>query len=218
MYDTQNIANRIKKTAKLRNTKIKDMLNQLNLGVNLISQFAKGQVMSSINLAKIADYLNCSVDYLLGRTDIVELNVASLQESNFKVVHTNPKSISKTVIKPLFLTPASAGTGSWLDDDTPAEWITVPKTDETVSADYLIKVRGDSMQPKYYDGDIVMVKKSNSITEGQFGVFILNSEAYIKKMGKGELISLNPDYDNIAVSEYDTISCAGKVIGVLGNE
>lgn len=218
MYDTQIIANRIKKTAKLRNAKIKDMLNQLDLGVNLISQFAKGQVMSSINLAKIADYLNCSVDYLLCRTDIIELNAELPKQQKVIPIDNKTKSTIKTIIKPLYLTPASAGIGSWLDDDTPTEWITVPKSDKTASADFLIRVRGDSMQPKYYDGDIVLVKQSSSITEGEYGVFILNNEAFIKKMGKGELISLNPDYDNIAVSEYDTISCAGKVIGILKNE
>ncbi len=207
--------------ARLKDLEItpKKLSNDTGISTGNISDWKSGRSMpTATKLIILADYLNCSIDYLLGRTNVVELNMGNLQESNFKVVHTSPKSISKTVIKPLFLTPVSAGTGSWLDDDTPAEWITVPKTDETVSADFLIKVSGDSMQPKYYDGDIVMVKKSNSITEGEFGVFILNSEAYIKKMGKGELISLNPDYDNIAVSEYDTISCAGKVIGVLENE
>ena len=50
------------------------MLSDLGFGINLISQLAHGQEISSINLAKIADYLNCSVDYLLGRTDVIEVN------------------------------------------------------------------------------------------------------------------------------------------------
>lgn len=69
MYDTQEIAVRIKQQVKACGYNMKDMLNDLNLGINLISQLAKGQIISSINLALIADYLDCSVDYLLGRTE-----------------------------------------------------------------------------------------------------------------------------------------------------
>lgn len=39
------------------------------MNINAISEFGKGKQLSCISLAKIADYLDCSVDYLLGRTD-----------------------------------------------------------------------------------------------------------------------------------------------------
>lgn len=68
MYNSQSTAQRIKEQAKLQNKQIKNMLSECGLGINALSQFAKGQHLSSFSLAKIADYLNCSVDYLLGRT------------------------------------------------------------------------------------------------------------------------------------------------------
>lgn len=69
MYITQEIANRIKLALKSKNIKMKQMTVDLNIGINAISEFAKGKQLSCISLARIADYLNCSVDYLLGRTD-----------------------------------------------------------------------------------------------------------------------------------------------------
>ena len=69
MYDVQSIANRIKHEAKLQNYKLSVMLKELGLGINAISQLSNGQEMSYLTFAGIADYLNCSVDYLLGRTD-----------------------------------------------------------------------------------------------------------------------------------------------------
>lgn len=69
MYITQDIANRIKARLKIKRINTKDMLSSLDMGVNAISEFAKGKQMSCISLARIADYLDCSVDYLLGRTD-----------------------------------------------------------------------------------------------------------------------------------------------------
>lgn len=53
---------------------MEDMLIYCNLGVNAIRQINDTKGMSSFSLAKIADYLDCSVDYLLGRTDIPEVN------------------------------------------------------------------------------------------------------------------------------------------------
>lgn len=69
MYDSQEIANRIKSTAKSKKISLKILLSECELGINTISQMSKGNDMLSKNLAKIADYLDCSVDYLLGRTD-----------------------------------------------------------------------------------------------------------------------------------------------------
>ncbi len=74
MYVNQDMATRIKVRAKTQKIAMKTMLSDLELGINLISHLAKGQNITAINLAKIADYLDCSVDYLLGRTDNPEIN------------------------------------------------------------------------------------------------------------------------------------------------
>lgn len=74
MYNSQSIANRIKSTAKSKGISLKTMLSDCELGINLISHLAKGQAVTYVNLAKIADYLDCSVDYLLGRTDNPDVN------------------------------------------------------------------------------------------------------------------------------------------------
>ncbi len=74
MYNSHEIASRIKLTAKSKGIVLKVMLSECGLGINTISQMAKGNDMLSKNLARIADYLDCSVDYLLGRTDNPEVN------------------------------------------------------------------------------------------------------------------------------------------------
>ena len=74
MYVTQDIANRIKSRLKSQHISMKEMLSDLDMGINAISEFAKGKQMSCITLARIADYLDCSVDYLLGRTENPSVN------------------------------------------------------------------------------------------------------------------------------------------------
>ena len=74
MYDTHNVAGRIKDKLSEKNISGAQMLSDLSMGVNALYQFEKGRVMSCFALAAIADYLNVSVDFLLGRTDIPEVN------------------------------------------------------------------------------------------------------------------------------------------------
>ena len=70
IYEPTFIANRIKKIAKNKGCKISEMLEHCLLSKNtLASMSSGGSTPKSENLAKIADYLDCSVDYLLGRTD-----------------------------------------------------------------------------------------------------------------------------------------------------
>lgn len=75
MYEPRAIAERIKSTAKQNKIQIKTMLEGCNLSKNTLSSMQSGgSTPKSENLARIADYLDCSVDYLLGRTDKPEVN------------------------------------------------------------------------------------------------------------------------------------------------
>jgi phage repressor protein C with HTH and peptisase S24 domain len=47
---------------------------------------------------------------------------------------------------------------------------------------------------------------------GEIGIFELNGDAYVKKLGHGEFISLNPKYKPISIHEFDSIHVFGKVI------
>lgn len=74
MYDAQITQDRIKNLCKNKHIHIGKMLLGCNLGVNAIRQINNAKGMSSFSLARIADYLDCSVDYLLGRTDNPDIN------------------------------------------------------------------------------------------------------------------------------------------------
>lgn len=67
MENRQLVAERIKLEAKRRGISVKHLLEECELGVNTVGKLAKGTDITSQNLAKIADYLEVSVDYLLGR-------------------------------------------------------------------------------------------------------------------------------------------------------
>lgn len=108
---------------------------------------------------------------------------------------------------------ASAGTGVFILGSEGVDHLPIPDTPKNRKADYAIKVSGNSMEPDYYDGDIVLVSQKAELSHGDVGIFIINNDAYIKEYGETELISRNPDADNIIISEYDNIVCMGKVVG-----
>lgn len=74
MYDSQEIANRIKSRAKAQGFSVSNVLSACELGKNTVAKIGQGTDILTLNFAKIADYLDCSVDYLLGRTDNPEIN------------------------------------------------------------------------------------------------------------------------------------------------
>ncbi len=87
MYSSISIAERIKHISKIKNILIKDMLEDCELSKNTLSSMQSGgSTPKSENLAKIADYLDCSVDYLLGRTDIPEVNRGTAE-----IINITPK-------------------------------------------------------------------------------------------------------------------------------
>ena len=69
MYNSQYTADLIKKLLFKKNITGKQMSTDLGLGVNTLSNIRRGDVKNVETFNLIADYLNCSVDYLLGRTE-----------------------------------------------------------------------------------------------------------------------------------------------------
>ena len=131
-----------------------------------------------------------------------------------EVVKKPLKKQKNTVFIEYYSLPASAGTGVYLDN-CDKEMIEVEESSETSEANFALKVSGNSMEPRFHDGDLVLIKSQPSVELGDIGIFIINDEGFIKKFGGDKLISLNPEYDDIDLHEYDDIYCRGKVIGVI---
>lgn len=69
MYESTEIAKSIKKVARAKHIYLKDIFADLGLNKNTLTNMYRGSMIGADSLAKIADYLDCSVDYLLGRSD-----------------------------------------------------------------------------------------------------------------------------------------------------
>ena len=91
----------------------------------------------------------------------------------------------------------------------------------TCRADCVFTVNGDSMEPDYPDGCMVLVKRisdSGELTPGDIGAFMIDNETYIKEYQPAGLHSLNPAYSVMCFSEFEHVYLIGRVIGVLNDE
>ena len=108
--------------------------------------------------------------------------------------------------------PVSAGFGDELEDYEQWEKASVPLTPESRKADFILVVDGDSMEPKFHNGDYILVRKQPAVDIGQIGIFGVDGKGYIKKYGGDKLISLNKKYPDIPLDEESR--CFGLVLGV----
>ena len=108
---------------------------------------------------------------------------------------------------------ASAGTGQYLND-VRVEQIELPIE---VDADFVIPIKGDSMEPDYHDGDLVFIQTSVDLNNGVIGVFNYNGEAYIKRLvidtEQSYLHSLNPKYKDMPITPETDFRIIGEVVG-----
>ena len=91
--------------------------------------------------------------------------------------------------------------------------------DSPVKADYALRVKGDSMNPTYLDGDVVYIRMVESVPEGTVAVVLLDNDACLKHVyyipNGVQLVSDNPAYPPMICTwpEYDNIRVLGKVVG-----
>ena len=133
---------------------------------------------------------------------------------------------------PLSYLPVSAGTGEFLDEGN-YEMISVPKSTVPAGAKFALRVKGDSMEPTYNDGQLVWVQETKELHPGDVGVFIYGDQGYMKSYNLREpdeelrddftdvdgvihlqpvLISYNKKYDPIFVSPETRFEIVGRVL------
>lgn len=111
----------------------------------------------------------------------------------------------------------SAGVGEWLSDTDDWEELTIDDTPLARKADFALTISGDSMQPNFDDGDIVLVRSQPAVNIGDICIYTLGNEGYIKQFQGDRLVSLNPEYNDINLADYsaDEIRCVGLVLGKI---
>lgn len=103
----------------------------------------------------------------------------------------------------------SAGTGEWLEDEIVNE---VSYEGVIPEHDFAVKVNGDSMLPLFEDGQVIFIKSTSDVRDGQIIVCQVNNEAFVKKLSGNKLVSLNKKYEDISICDTDDFKIYGVVV------
>lgn len=107
-------------------------------------------------------------------------------------------------------------------DTLPTNTISVPSTDISTQADFIIQIQNDTMAPTYNLHDLIYTKMTSTLSVGDIGMFIeIDSDitsqphCFIAEYKKNTLNRFNKKYNSILWS--DTIRIIGKVIGKVSS-
>ncbi|CAI3486621.1 helix-turn-helix transcriptional regulator [Enterococcus cecorum] len=210
-----------------KNMTLEQVGNLIGVGKSTVRKWENGMIenMGRDKIILLSRALNISpLDILEMHTDDEKEDIKDiylrLNEENQAIVYNFAKSkldeqntISDNVVPfPTTLNldaVVSAGTGEWQGEEIREE----VEYDGTVPThDYVVRVNGDSMQPLFEDNQILFIRKTHEVRDGQIIVCMLNNETYVKKIMGNRLVSLNKKYDDIQINEYDDFSVVGVVV------
>ncbi len=97
------------------------------------------------------------------------------------------------------------------------DYIEIPESMTKHGEFFGLKIKGNSMEPRMYDGDTVIVLSSDTAENGDIIIASINEDEalckkYIKKGNKQLLHSLNPDYKDIDVTNDESFRIIGVVV------
>lgn len=206
-----NTSERLKEIMDLKNLKQVDILKTVENQGGYISKSALSQYVNGISepdqprLTMLSKALNVSETWLMGYDEpIVNRNREELNIDNLIPMPQLNKQV------PLLGTIA-AGVPILADENVE----TYVDLNRTVSADFCLRVKGDSMiNASINDGDIVFIKRQSDVDDGEIAAVLINDEATLKRVykmaGKVVLRAENPKYKPIELNGEENVIILGK--------
>lgn len=178
-------------------------LDDLDKGLEVSNNFSEEEKSHIKKYRALDPYGKEAVDSIL---EIEHRRCAELAQAT----QTEPDMVYFVV--PGFGSAMSAGTGQPAGDEYPENYKLTKEPPRGTS--YIAPVGGHSMEPSYFDGQLVFVHATEEIPVGKIGVFIMDGQQWVKELGEGELISHNPDPQYIPRPFTEDVRCQGLVLGV----
>lgn len=158
-------------------------------------------------LSAIAAFFNVSIDYLLDRNIDDNVQGVKINRSVVKipVFGTIPAGVPIEMIEDSFIED---------EEEIPSDWLIGG------NQFFALKVKGQSMMPKFEDGDVIILKQQDDCENGAFcAVSINHTECTFKKVLKKNngitLMPLNPDYEPLFYTNQEVAELPVTILGVV---
>ena len=217
----------------------KEIAERIGVLKNAISNWETGRARPDINLIPaICRVLNITPYDLLGMPEDKPMLAARSEKllKDYELLDDKYKNHVDTVVQSLLniqeeeripdlheieLVPFSlaAGTSNNFYDITNTETVYLHDSGYLSRADCLFSVNGNSMEPRFHNGDYVYVErfpKAAPLSYGEIGAFCFGNETYIKQYEEDGLHSINPSYPTMRFDEDGaSVLLIGRVLGIV---
>ena len=221
MYQPEKIKSRRK---ELKMTQ-KDIAAQLGISYQAYSAWERGvKEPSKEKVRRLEQILRVPKDYFTeieivrlyntlsnkGKNQIVEYARDLVQKEKTQQVI----SVSENFYEYHVYEKMSAGIGASVYDD--CDYDTVYFNEE-LAHDFASWVSGDSMEPKYHNGSVALIRETGFDYDGAVYAVVCNNQTYIKRVYREEtglrLVSINPQYEDIFIPSDDDPRVVGIIVG-----
>lgn len=197
----------------------------LNISKVAVSNWENGKATpTEDNLIRLAKVLGVNSEYFMKHSEIINIYSQLNKVNKNKVIEYSSELLGEQVSPGLDTTielfayktyeGLSAGTGfSYFGDGE----YTMTYFTEDISHDFASWVVGDSMEPELPNGDVVLIKQTTFIDDGQIYAVEFCNQTYVKKVYRNKtylrLVSINEKYDDIFAPYEENPRIIGKIVG-----
>ncbi len=202
----------IKKLRIEKNLSQSELASELDISSSSVAMWEIGRRFPSKELyEQIADFFNVDIDYLYGRS-LIRQKVHFDNDGNTLIHSTHSSGVS---IKVLGYVRAGIPIAA-VEDILDYEEITESMASHGTY--FGLKIKGDSMEPRICEGDVVIVRQQDDAENGDIVIVLINGDdATCKKLMKYEdgirLIPLNPIYEPLYFTNDEITNKPVKIIG-----
>lgn len=195
--------NRIKELREMAGKQQKELAIDLGVSQPTVSDWESGRkVPSAKSTSKLADYFQVPIDYLLGRESVPD----------------GPPAPSRPGCQWI---PVLGRVAAGMPIEAVEDILDYEEIDaQTVASGdhFALQIKGQSMEPKISDGDVVIVRKQDDCDSGDIAVVLVNGdEATVKRIKKEPtgimLIPSNPSYEPKFYSNDEIVNLPVKIVG-----
>ena len=144
-----------------------------------------------------------------GKNQVLEYTRKLVQEESRKIV-----TVSENLYEYHVYEKMSAGIGASVYDDRNYDTVYF---NEELAHDFASWVYGDSMEPKYHDGSVALIRETGFDYDGAVYAVVWNFQTFIKKVYREKeglrLVSINKDYKDIYIPYDENPRIVGKIVG-----
>ena len=145
-----------------------------------------------------------------GKDQVVEYTRNLVQKEKTQQVI----SVSENLYEYHVYEKMSAGIGASVYDDRNYD---IVYFNEELAHDFASWVSGDSMEPKYQNGSVALIRETGFDYDGAVYAVVCNNQTYIKRVYREDkglrLVSINPRYEDIFISYDEDPRVVGIIVG-----